>query len=315
MLESKFKFVFLLVVLACAAMPIVAIMRGTVSTPYEAPMPGDSAEVEPASESVPGEEPIADEMVTIPAGPFVRGTENGGFDERPQRTIHLDAFSIDRYEVTNHHYQQFILATGHRKPGLPARYAKSGGRVKGTNQPVVYVSWDDAMEYCRWKGKRLPTEAEWEKAMRGGDGRLWPWGTKEQANGANWARVQDGYEVSAPVGSFQADTSPYGVKDGAGNAIEWVDDWYDETYYKRSPEQNPPSPEYGTYRVLRGGGYTTTGGDVRITSRSKMMPDFRDETIGFRCAISKVGMKEEEKKNQDEVTESQSSRGSKTRPK
>ena len=81
--------------------------------------------------------------------------------------------------------------------------------------------------------------------------------------------------------------------DGAGNAIEWVDDWYDETYYKNSPEQNPPSPEYGTYRVLRGGGYTTTGGDVRITSRSKMMPDFRDETIGFRCAISKTGMREE----------------------
>jgi formylglycine-generating enzyme len=195
--------------------------------------------------------------------------------------------------VTNHQYQQFVLATGHRKPGLPARYAKSSARVKGVNQPVVYVSWEDAAEYCRWKGKRLPTEAEWEKAMRGSDGRLWPWGNKEQANGANWARVQDGYEVSAPVGSFQTDKSPYGVMDGAGNVIEWVADWYDETYYKSSPERNPPSPEYGTYRVLRGGGYTTTGGDVRITSRSKMMSDFRDETIGFRCALSKTGMKEE----------------------
>lgn len=293
MLESKFKLVFLFVLLACAAMPIIAILRGTTITPYEKPASETSVEVESMAESTPGEDPISAEMVTIPAGPFVRGTESGGFDERPQRTIHLDAFSIDRYEVTNHQYQQFVLATGHRKPGLPARYAKSGGRMKGTNQPVVYVSWDDATEYCRWIGKRLPTEAEWEKAMRGGDGRLWPWGNREQANGANWARVQDGYEVSAPVGSFQDDKSPYGVMDGAGNVIEWVDDWYAETYYKGSPDQNPPSPEYGTYRVLRGGSYTTTGGDVRITSRSKMMPDFRDETIGFRCAISSAGTRGE----------------------
>jgi sulfatase modifying factor 1 len=296
MLETKFKVVFLLVLVACAAMPIVAILRGTTVTPFEKPVPGAGSEVEPVADGAPVEEPVPDEMVTIPGGSFVRGTESGGFDEQPQRTIHVDVFSIDRYEVTNHYYQQFVLATGHRKPGLPARYAKSSGKMKGTNQPVVYVSWDDATEYCRWKGKRLPTEAEWEKAMRGEDGRLWPWGNKEQANGANWARVQDGYDVSAPVGSFQADKSPYGVMDGAGNVIEWVDDWYDETYYKRSSEQNPPSPEYGTYRVLRGGGYTTTGGDVRITSRSKMMPDFRDESIGFRCAMSTTEMRKEEAK-------------------
>jgi formylglycine-generating enzyme required for sulfatase activity len=296
MLETKFKVAFLLVVLACAAMPIAGIMKGTTLTPFEEPMSDSTDVAQPESDSFAKAEPVQEEMVTIPAGPFVRGTESGGFDERPQRMIHLDAFSIDRYEVTNHHYQQFVLATGHRKPGLPARYAKSGGKMKGTNQPVVYVSWDDATEYCRWKGKRLPTEAEWEKAMRGSDGRLWPWGNKEQTNGANWARVQDGYEVSAPVGSFQADKSPYGVMDGAGNVIEWVDDWYDETYYKSSPEQNPSSPEYGTYRVLRGGGYTTTGGDVRITSRSKMMPDFRDETIGFRCAVSGAGTGEDGEK-------------------
>src|SRR6188768_2232006 len=286
MLESKFKLVFLFVLLACAAMPIVAILRGTTVTPYEEPVAGTGADVVSTADSATGEEPIPDEMVTIPAGPFVRGTESGGFDERPQRTIRLDAFSIDRYEVTNHHYQQFVLATGHRKPGLPARYAKSGGRVKGTNQPVVYVSWDDATEYCRWKGKRLPTEAEWEKAMRGTDARLWPWGNQEKPNGANWARVQDGHEVSARVGSFSTDKSPYGVMDGAGNVMEWVADWYQEAYYKEAPDKDPPSPEFGTFRVMRGGGYTTTGGDIRITSRSKMVPDFRDETIGFRCAIS-----------------------------
>ncbi|MBH0198700.1 MAG: SUMF1/EgtB/PvdO family nonheme iron enzyme [Nitrospira sp.] len=297
MLESKFKLVFLFVVLACAAMPIIAILRGTTVTPYEKPTSGTAADVELVAESAPGEEPIPSEMVAIAAGPFVRGTENGGFDERPTRTIHLDEYSIDRFEVTNHQYQQFVVATGHRKPGLPSRYAKSGAKVRGVNQPIVYVSWDDAEEYCRWKGKRLPTEAEWEKAMRGTDGRLWPWGNKEQPDGANWARVKDGYEVSARVGTFQIDKSPYGVMDGAGNVMEWVADWYDETYYKSSPDRNPPSPEYGTYRVLRGGSYTTTGADVRITSRSKMMPDFRDETIGFRCANStNSGQEKQDKK-------------------
>jgi formylglycine-generating enzyme required for sulfatase activity len=286
MLEAKFKFVFLLVVLACAAMPIIAIMRGTTVTPYEKSETEANAEIESETDVASGEEPIQEEMVTISAGPFIRGTNDGGFDEQPQRTIFLDAFFIDRYEVTNHQYQQFVVATGHRKPGLPSRYAKSGSKVRGVNQPVVFVSWEDAAAYCRWRGKRLPTEAEWEKAMRGVDGRLWPWGNREQPNGANWARVQDGHEVSARVGTFATDRSPYGVMDGAGNVIEWVDDWYHETYYKDSSERNPVSPEHGTYRVLRGGGYTTTGLDIRITSRSKMMPDFRDETIGFRCANS-----------------------------
>jgi formylglycine-generating enzyme required for sulfatase activity len=285
MLETKFKLAFLFVVIAFAALPIMGILRGTVLTPYEETPPANDVSV-PEGESTAAEEPLPEEMVTISAGPFVRGTASGGFDEQPQRTIYLDTFSIDRFEVTNHQYQQFVLATGHRKAGPPSRYAKSIGKMRGTNQPAVYVSWDDANEYCRWKGKRLPTEAEWEKAMRGTDGRLWPWGNQEKPNGANWARVQDGYEVSARVGSFSMDKSPYGVMDGAGNVMEWVADWYQESYYKESPDKDPPSPEFGTYRVMRGGGYTTTGSDVRITSRSKMVPDFRDETIGFRCAIS-----------------------------
>lgn len=284
MLETKFKIAFLLVVLAFAALPIMGILRGTVLTPYEEG-PSETEESAP-SESAANEEPVPEEMVTIPAGPFVRGTMSGGFDEQPQRTIHLDTFSIDRYEVTNHQYQQFVAATGHRKAAPPSRYAKSMGKMRSPNQPVVYVSWDDAVAYCRWKGKRLPTEAEWEKAMRGTDGRLWPWGNQEKPNGANWGRVQDGHDVSARVGTFPTDKSPYGVMDGAGNVMEWVADWYQEAYYKDSPDKDPPSPEFGIFRVMRGGGYTTTGGDLRITSRSRMVPDFRDETIGFRCAIS-----------------------------
>ena len=316
MLETKFKVAFLLVVLAFAALPIIGILRGTTLTPHEET--SATPETQPVSEPLdPSNETArADDMVSIPAGPFIRGTENGGLDERPQRTIVLSAFAIDRYEVTNFQYQQFVTATGYRKSGPPSRYAKNMVKMRGVNQPVVYVSWEDAEAYCRWKGKRLPTEAEWEKAMRGIDGRLWPWGNTEQPNGANWARVQDGHEVAAPVGMFQADKSPYGVMDGAGNVMEWVADWYGETYFQDAASENPPSPEHGFFRVLRGGGYTTTGGDVRITSRSKMVPDFRDETIGFRCAgsESQEGGRLAEWKTR-KATENQSSRESETRPK
>ncbi len=286
MLETKFKVAFLLVVLAFAALPVMGILRGTTLTPFEETPSTQGEAGNPEPEPTSSEAPIKEEMVTIPAGPFLRGTDGGGFDEGPPRTVYLSSYAIDRYEVTNAQYQQFAAATGHRKAGPPSRYAKSIGKMRGVNQPVVYVSWDDAMEYCRWKGKRLPTEAEWEKAMRGTDGRLWPWGSREKLGSANWARVPDGYEVTAPVGTFKEDRSPYGVMDGAGNVMEWVSDWYSESYYKESPDRDPQTPEYGTYRVLRGGTYTTTGGDLRVTSRSKMVPDFRDETIGFRCAIS-----------------------------
>jgi len=289
MLETKFKVLFLLAVLAFAAIPIMGILRGTTLTPFETSSVDstDSAPSVPLSpDGVSHEEPILEEMVSIPAGPFIRGTDHGGLDERPQRTLVLSAFAIDRYEVTNYQYQQFVDATGHRKSGPPARYAKNMSKMLSINQPVVYVSWEDAEAYCSWKGKRLPTEAEWEKAMRGPDGRLWPWGNAEQANGANWARVQDGHEVSAIVGTVLTDKSPYGVMDGAGNVMEWVGDWYGERYFEEAQEQNPPSPDHGVFRVLRGGGYATTGADIRITSRSKMVPDFRDETIGFRCAVS-----------------------------
>jgi formylglycine-generating enzyme required for sulfatase activity len=289
MLETKFKVAFLLAVLAFAALPIIGIIRGTTLTPFEK-SPGTSQDSAPSEPLDPAQdsraEPVREEMVSIPSGPFIRGTDYGGFDERPQRTLVLDTFAIDRYEVTNFQYQQFVDATGHRKSGPPSRYAKNMSKMRGINQPVVYVSWEDAEAYCRWKGKRLPTEAEWEKAMRGTDARLWPWGNVEQPDGANWARVQDGHDVTASVGTFPTDKSPYGVMDGAGNVMEWVADWYAESYFKEAPEQNPQSPEYGTFRVLRGGGYATTGADIRITSRSKMVPDFRDETIGFRCAVS-----------------------------
>ena len=284
MLETKFKIALLLAVLAAASLPIMGILQGTIFTPYEQNPAYVETDHHVDTEASPGDEPIAEEMVLIPAGAFIRGTDQGGFDEQPQRVLHLSAFMIDKYEVTNSQYAAFVAATGHRKSGPPARYAKNMGRMRGVNQPAVYVSWDDATAYCAWKGKRLPTEAEWEKAMRGVNGRLWPWGNVEVPSAANWARVDDGFEVAAPVGRFKSDESPFGVMDGAGNVMEWVDDWYQENAYREAAESNPGSPEHGTYKVLRGATYTSSGSDLRITSRSKMVPDFRDETIGFRCA-------------------------------
>jgi sulfatase modifying factor 1 len=284
MLETRFKIALLVVVAIFASFPIMGILRGTTLPPIEPDLP----EAPAVAVQAPGaeERPIEEAMVSIPAGPFIRGTIAGGFDEQPVKSIYLDAYAIDTYEVTNHHYAAFVAATNHRKAGPPSRYAKNMARMRGINQPVVYVSWDDADAYCRWKGKRLPTEAEWEKAMRGGDKRLWPWGNEIDPLASNWAVAKDGHEVAAPVGSFKRDVSPFGVVDGAGNVIEWVADWYGEDVYRDAGDRNPKGPEFGTFRVLRGGGYTTSGTDVRVTSRMKMVPDFRDETIGFRCAVS-----------------------------
>jgi formylglycine-generating enzyme required for sulfatase activity len=286
MLETRFKIALLVAVAIFASFPIIGILRGTSLPPVEPDLPQvPDAAIHRATDD---SSPVEEIMVAIPAGLFTRGTTAGGYDERPARSIHLDAYSIDKYEVTNHQYAAFVAATGHRKAGPPSRYAKNMARMRGVNQPVVYVSWEDADAYCRWRGKRLPTEAEWEKAMRGTDARLWPWGNDADPLASNWAVARDGYDVTAPVGSFRRDVSPFGVADGAGNVLEWVADWYGEDVYRDAAGANPKGPEFGTFKVLRGGGYTTSGTDVRVTSRSKMVPDFRDETIGFRCAVSGV---------------------------
>ncbi len=290
MLETRLKITFLIAVLLFAGMPLAGILRGTTPTPKEdiglsSERGGDGATLM-VSGGRAADTPVAEEMVLIPAGPFTRGTMAGGYDEKPEHIANLHAYDIDRFEVTSHQYEQFRAAVGHRKPSPPSRYARNLARMRGPNQPAVYVSWEDADTYCRWKGKRLPTEAEWEKAMRGTDGRLWPWGNENDPRAANYARVDDGYDVTAPVGSFRKDVSPYGVFDGAGNVMEWVADWYGESIYRDGGNRDPRGPSHGVFKVMRGGGYSTSGSDLRITSRSKMVPNFRDETIGFRCAKS-----------------------------
>ncbi|GJL53690.1 MAG: hypothetical protein NPIRA02_08220 [Nitrospirales bacterium] len=286
-MDGRFKFVFLIAVLFLTSLPLLGILKGTKPPP---PDPDDALMTARHGEEAAGHEGedvtlIDNRMVKIPAGEFIRGTNTGGFNERPENSLYVDTYWIDEFEVTNHQYLEFVESTGHRKPGPPSRYAKNMTNLRGPNQPVTYVSWADAKAFCEWKGKRLPTEAEWEKAMRGTDGRMWPWGDELGKDLANLGGAQDGYEFTAPVGSFPQDRSVFGVFDGAGNLMEWTDNWYVEQLYSTSVASDS-STVSRTYKTLRGGGYTNRGVDLRITSRMFMVPDFRDETIGFRCVSS-----------------------------
>ena len=287
-MDRRLKLILLVVILFMIGMPVSGILRGTNPPPPDPDLVGivDPLQSAQSSYSDGTQKIIQEEMVFIPAGPFVQGTTQGGFNERPERTVILQGFWIDRWEVTNHYYLQFVEQTGHRKPGPPSRYAKRLAQLRGPNQPVAYVSWYDADAYCKWKRKRLPREAEWEKAVRGIDGRLWPWGNSPRVHKANLAGREDGYEATAPVGSFPLDRSPFGVHDGFGNLMEWVTDWYEEQAALLNEVQEATFADRGGYKTLRGAGYTSYGNDLRITGRSFMVPDFRDETIGFRCAKS-----------------------------
>ena len=191
----------------------------------------------------------------------------------------LDGFYIDKYEVTNAQYKQFMDETGHKAP----MYWDDEG-FNQSNQPVVGVIWHDAVAYCKWAGKRLPTEAEWEKAARGVDGRIYPWGNEWDSSKCNSYRGDDGYQYTAPVGRFPAGASPYGVMDMAGNALEWVADWYDSNYYSRSPHQNPKGPDAGIRRVLRGGVWDGNTDFLRCAGRILNAPALTYSGVGFRCS-------------------------------
>ena len=231
-------------------------------------------------------------MVTIPAGPFLMGTQSpkGRADEWPQRTVQVDAFAMDEVEVTNERYMTFVTTTGHRSPPNP--YG-TGVLVsaKGIEQlPVVQVTWYDAKAYCAWAKKRLPTEAEWEKAARGTDGRTFPWGedtpTSKRANyDREW--VED--KTLHPVGALPAGDSPYGIKDMSGNAREWVQDWYDPDYYANAPTKNPQGPDKGIVRVIRGGSWHSPHSDITATARGRGGFALQPPGTGFRCVRSLDG--------------------------
>lgn len=217
------------------------------------------------------------EMVLIPAGEFWMGSEDGGADEKPRRRVYLDAFRIDKYELTNSQYERFMQATGRAAPNY-----WNNGSFNGASQPVVGVSWEDGEAYCKWAGKRLPTEAEWEKAARGTDGRKYPWGEQWDSSRANSDESKLG--KTAPVGSYPGGVSPYGGHDMAGNVWEWVADWYDQNYYQRAPGRNPKGADSGQLRVLRGGSWYYDPSFLRSTFRGRNDPTFRGNRVGFRCA-------------------------------
>ncbi|MXV77999.1 formylglycine-generating enzyme family protein [Candidatus Poribacteria bacterium] len=246
---------------------------------------------------------VPEGMVMIQGGTFQMGSDSemAAEDEQPIHTVFVDSFLMDTHEVTAGEYKQFVRETGHREPekGYPT-----------DKYPIVYVSWHDAMAYAKWTGKRLPTEAEWEYAARGGlEGRQYPWGNTPpdgtQCNFADkhltqfwWAdpKVDDGYTGTAPVGSYPE--NGYGLFDMAGNVLEWCLDEYDANFYTASQGANPISgantPQaisdnykaIETIRVLRGGSWIVNSAGVRSSTRFTLTPESVHDTVGFRCVIN-----------------------------
>lgn len=230
-----------------------------------------------------------DREVHIPAGETVIGDRDGQVTEQPERKIFLGGYYIDQFEVTFAQYYRFVKTTGHRKPRLAGYLAVGSENLPffmDPYHPVVGVSWLDGYEYCKWKGKRLPSEAEWERAARGLDGRKWPWGDSMQPGASNLLGEEDDFKYTAPAGSFPLDRSPEGVFDMAGNAMEWVQDWYREDYYRNMPAENPAGPATGELKGIRGASWNDSVKRARTTIRFKAPPEYRDVTIGFRCARS-----------------------------
>jgi len=234
-------------------------------------------------------------MVYVPAGEFLMGSTADDIDallaqysnckrewiadEQPQHTVFLDAFWIDRTEVTNAQYRECVEAGACEEPGC-----WDDSDLNAPNQPVVCMCWADAQDYAAWVGGRLPKEAEWEKAARGTDGRIYPWGNSPpDCDRAN-------YEGCAgkplPVGSHPDGASPYGVLDMAGNVREWVADWYDADYYSQSPLRNPQGPESGSFRVLRGASFNYYQWVVRCAVRDGNYPLNEGWDVGFRVVVA-----------------------------
>ncbi len=233
-------------------------------------------------------------MVAAPAGEFLMGSTEAdpeaAEDEMPQRKVYVDAFWIDKTEITNGQYRLCVEAKICAPP-------KGQTKVFGGDElPVVGINWEQAATYCEWVGGRLPTEAEWEKAARGMDGRLYPWGNKFDGKRLSYCdtncmadsrdrTVNDGYRFTAPTGAFPAGASPYGVLDMSGNVWEWTADWYDVDAYSNLANNNPTGPEDGLQRVIRGGSWYYHGRNLRVTKRHKDTPTARDNNIGFRCVV------------------------------
>ena len=256
----------------CFPVAVIALLLSVSAWSMAAPQPPQEAT---GGESV---APAAAEVL-IPAGTFVMGSGDEG-DCAPEHEVQLYAFYLDKFEVTNAQYEAFCEATGHRLPEFWGMAVYHCG-PEFPNHPVVGISWWDAQEYADWCGKRLPSEAEWEYAARGGlVGASFPWGDELTPEHANYVRSE--HHATVPVGSYAA--NGYGLHDMIGNVSEWVADRYAPDYYARSPLANPSGPEAGKFRVFRGGGWHTGPGCVRVSFRNALPSNWVDFAVGFRCA-------------------------------
>lgn len=226
------------------------------------------------------------DMIMVPAGQFYRGCNQANEDctnrtnEVPLKQIMISTFYIDATEVTQAQYKQCMDATQCTAPDGASGFDP----VNKGNYPVGGIEWAQAVAYCTWKGKRLPTEAEWEKASRGTDGRTYPWGNfAPDCTLAHYLDCPLGTTQPIAVGSKSGD-SPYGLKDMSGNNLEWTNDWYANQYYYTAPDTDPPGPSTGTYKVLRGGGWAFGTLYLRSANRYFAMPTAKSAQYGFRCA-------------------------------
>jgi formylglycine-generating enzyme required for sulfatase activity len=257
----------------------VPTKEGETPAPTPTKKPPTPTPVPPTATPSPIPQKVEVPMIAIPAGEFTMGSENEV--ERPPHPVSVDAFEIDQFEVTNEDFEKFVADTGYvtdaEKAGDTSwRYWAQG---KPTH-PVVKVSWNDATAFCEWAEKRLPTEAEWEKAARGTDERTYPWGNGWDVDKVN--AKESGYRGTTIVGSFPAGASPYGVMDMAGNVAEWTSDWFQP--YPGYPGGDGAAQYFGEkYRVIRGGGWFSDKELVRTTERSASSETAANDDIGFRC--------------------------------
>ena len=224
-------------------------------------------------------------MVYVPAGAFTMGTDlsdipealQGGFKNAPKHMVTLSGYWIYKNDVTVAEYKAFCQATGRAMPEAPIWGWKA-------NHPMENVTWADASAYAQWAGVSLPTEAQWEKAARGTDGRAYPWGNKWDASRCANSAGSNHLSSTKPSGSYPSGASPYGCLDMAGNVWQWCADWYDENHYNSAPSTNPTGPASGAARVLRGGSWNFINPDYfRAAYRGRLNPTYRFFSNGFRC--------------------------------